>query len=138
MGYSKRIIFFNPDGTCRKISIARFKKLWDYTTEASFPEYAGIKIKCAIVYVEVRRHRVLRIVKTDYILLHFDNKGGLDKEEIITALKSKLYLLKSEQIRQKSKITEITSLINRKESTCSYKWIPDKWEESSIGEIALA
>jgi len=47
----------------------------------SLPQYAGKRLRCAMVFLEVAGGQVLSIRNVDYFLLPFDDKGRINKKE---------------------------------------------------------
>ncbi len=81
MGIGCRVLFVDDNDSLQRISMARLDRLLHFDRAESLPQYSGKRIRCAMVFVEMVRRRVLGIRNIDYFLLSFDAKGQVDKKE---------------------------------------------------------
>ena len=81
MGVSVRVFLVDDNDSLQRISMARLDRLLHFDRAANFPQYAGKRMRCAMVFVEVAGRRVLSIRNIDYFLLMFDDEGRINKEE---------------------------------------------------------
>jgi len=82
MGLGFRLIFFEDDGTLRRISYARYLRLHRGEQSASFPEYAGKRVKAAQTVVRNEGRHVVDVLHVDWVIIPFDCRGRLDADEI--------------------------------------------------------
>jgi len=61
--------------------MAKLERLLYFDRRESLPQYAGKRVRCAIVFVEGARRWVLAIQNIEYSILTFDAKGRIDKKE---------------------------------------------------------
>ena len=81
MGIGCRIFLADDNDSLHRISVARLDRLIHFDRGERLPQYAGKRVRCAMVFVEVERRRVLSARHIDSSLLTFDAKGRLDKKE---------------------------------------------------------
>ncbi|MBM4309258.1 MAG: hypothetical protein FJ123_21230 [Deltaproteobacteria bacterium] len=81
MGTGCRVFLVEDDDSIQRISMARVRRLLNFDRRESLPQYAGKRVRCAIVFVEVVRKQVLAIQDIQYSILTFDTKGRIDKKE---------------------------------------------------------
>jgi hypothetical protein len=81
MGTGCRVFLVEDDDSIQRISMARLHRLLHFDWRESLPQYAGKRVRCAMVFVEVARKQVLAIQDIQYSILAFDTKGRIDKKE---------------------------------------------------------
>ena len=81
MGIGIRIFLFDEKDSLQRLSLARLERLLRFDRGESLPQYAGKRIRCAMVFLWVAGKQVLSIRNVDYFLLRFDAKGRIDKKE---------------------------------------------------------
>lgn len=81
MGTGCRVFLVEDDDSIQRISMARVRRLLNFDRRESLPQYAGKRVRCAIVFVEVVRKQVLAIQDIQYSILTFNTKGRIDKKE---------------------------------------------------------
>ena len=81
MGYGIRVYAFDLAGQIRRIPHLTFEHLDDGGTDKPIPEYAGKRIKIAMVFVRARNRKPVAILKVEYSIVSFDSKGCIDQEE---------------------------------------------------------
>jgi hypothetical protein len=92
MGYGLRYYIFPENDSFRPVPTARFDRFWDGSTKDGFPEYAGMKVKCAEALVEFENRMPVEIHRIATFFLQIREDGSLDQEpvkrEVISALNS--------------------------------------------------
>jgi len=81
MGTGCRVFLIDENDSLQRISMARLDRLLRFDRRESFPQYAGKRIRCAMVFVDVAGREVLSIRNADYFPLTFDAKGQINKKE---------------------------------------------------------
>ena len=81
MGITCRVFFVDDNDSLQRISMARLDRLLHFDRRESLQQYAGKRVRCAMVFLEVTGRQVQAIRNIDYLLLQFDDKGGIDKKE---------------------------------------------------------
>ncbi len=80
MGMSVRVFLVDDNDSLQRIPMARLDRLLHFDRRESLPQYAGKRVRCAMVFLEVAGRQVLAIRNIDYFLLSFDDKGT-DQQE---------------------------------------------------------
>ena len=72
MGLGLRVFLVEDDDSLKRITLARYKRLLLRQPEASMPQYAEKRVRCALVVVEFVSRRPAEIVHIQYSLISFD------------------------------------------------------------------
>ena len=81
MGIACRVFFVDDNDSLQRISMARLDRLLHFDRRENLQQYAGKRMRCAMVFLEVAGRQVLSIRNIDYFLLQFNDKGRIDKKE---------------------------------------------------------
>jgi hypothetical protein len=81
LGTGLRVFVVDDDGSLKRIAMTRYERLRRHEPDGAFPEYAGRRVRCAMVVLEVAGRIPLAIERIDYYILPFDRKGYLDERE---------------------------------------------------------
>ncbi|MFL6229147.1 MAG: hypothetical protein ACJ741_10240 [Pyrinomonadaceae bacterium] len=82
MGVGVRVFFVDSDDHLHRISVKRFEQLvLRKESSERFPEFAGERVRYALIIVEVEDRRPVAINRADYSILKLNDKGGLDTAE---------------------------------------------------------
>lgn len=82
MGIGARVFFVEDDNRLKRISFKRWENLVRNGEEAKpFPEYAGQKVRCALVVLKVENRKPVEITALECTYLHFGDEGCLDQAQ---------------------------------------------------------
>jgi hypothetical protein len=81
MGVSVRVFLVDDNDSLQRIPMARLDRLLHFDRRESLQQYAGKRVRCAMVFSEVAGRRVLTIRNIDYFWLSFDDKGRINKKD---------------------------------------------------------
>ena len=81
MGIGCRVFFLDDDDSLQRIPTARLDRLLHFDRRESLQPYAGKRVRCAMVFLEVAGRKVQAIRNIEYFLLQFNDKGRIDKKE---------------------------------------------------------
>jgi hypothetical protein len=81
MGMSVRVFLVDDNDSLQCIPLTRLDRLLHFDRRESLQQYAGTRVRCAMVFSLVAGRRVLSIRNIDYFWLSFDDKGRIDKKE---------------------------------------------------------
>ena len=81
MGLSYRILLFDDNDSCHRLSNARFNRLIRGEQGECLAEYAGNRLRYAMVILEMAGRKPLSIVQIDYNLMPLDAEGRIVREE---------------------------------------------------------
>lgn len=80
MGIGFRVFIFDNDNI-RPISLAKYNRLIQGDKNESIPEYAGQRIRTAVVIVETENRKPINILKVDCEYINVDKDGKFDQDE---------------------------------------------------------
>ena len=78
MGTGLRVFFVHDDGSLERVPLARYERLRRREPGARFAEYAGKRVRCALVALEVAGRIPLAMDHVEYSVLPFDREGFID------------------------------------------------------------
>jgi hypothetical protein len=81
MGLSIRIFIVDEDDSLHRLALARYERLLRDDPAESIPEYAGKRVRHALVVVDLVNRRPVEIVHAEFAWLSFDSEGRLDRSE---------------------------------------------------------
>ena len=136
MSIGVRIMFLDGDRIIR-VSQRRFERLVDRDLNEAMPEYAGQRIRCAMVYVQLADRKPLEVVRIDYMVLPLDPEGRLDAD-----LQSRKMMLAGEMFGfgmtgTAERVVDFGPYLAEKQYRAEYKWKPTENEERALVELAL-
>ena len=136
MSIGVRILFLDGDRIIR-VSQRRFERLVDRDLNEAMPEYAGQRIRCAMVYVQLADRKPLEVVRIDYMVLPLDPEGRVDAD-----LQSRKMMLAGEMFGfgmtgTAERVVDFGPYLAEKQYRAEYKWKPTENEERALVELAL-
>ena len=81
MGTGLRIFLPNDDDSLERLPLAKFERLRRGDPKESLPEYAGKRVRYALVVVEMENREPADIIMVQYSYLYFDSNGRIDPVE---------------------------------------------------------
>ena len=81
MGLSIRVFIVEDDDTLKRLPLARFERLRKRDPAERLSEYAGKRVRYALVIVDLLDRRPIAILKDEFGFLDFDDEGRLKKDE---------------------------------------------------------
>jgi hypothetical protein len=81
MGTGLRIFLLNDDDSLESLPLAKFERLRRGDPKESLPQYAGKRVRYALVVVEMENRRPVDIAMVQHSYLYFDSKGRIDPVE---------------------------------------------------------
>jgi len=82
MGLGSRIFIVNDDQSIKKLSMARFERLFRRDLDERLSKYAGKRVKYAHVVVELENRKPVSVVMIQYSYLSFDADGRIDQSSM--------------------------------------------------------
>jgi hypothetical protein len=136
MSIGVRVMFLDGDRII-PVSQRRFERLVDRDLNEAMPEYAGQRIRCAMVYVQLADRKPVEVVRIDYMLLPLDPEGRLDAD-----LQSRKMMLAGEMFGfgmtgTAERVVDFGPYLAEKQYRAEYKWKPTENEERALVELAL-
>ena len=136
MSIGVRIMFLDGDRIIR-VSQRRFERLVDRDLNEAMPEYAGQRLRCAMVYVQLANRKPVEVVRIDYMVLPLDPEGRLDAD-----LQSRKMMLAGEMFGfgmtgTAERVVDFGPYLAEKQYRAEYKWKPTENEERALVDLAL-
>jgi hypothetical protein len=82
MGTGYRVFIFDDNDGLRSLPMARYNRLRRQEPGERLEEYAGKRVRCALVILEVEKRKPIAIERIDYMLVPFDAEGRIDSAEL--------------------------------------------------------
>ncbi len=77
MGLSIRIFIVEDDDTIKRLPLARYERLLKRDPNEKLLEYAGKRVRYALIVVDLVNRRPIEIVRDEFGFLDFDDMGRL-------------------------------------------------------------
>ena len=133
MGMACRVFFVDDNDSLQRISVARLDRLLHFDRRESLPQYAGKRVRCAMVFVKVAGRRVLSIRNIDYFWLSLDDKGRINKEEWEKGMRLGMELLPSIHDGESPKqVINAQYRFAKRRYEHEFKWKPSRKVEETI------
>ena len=81
MGAGLRIFIVTENDSLQRLSVNKYERLLRYEPQEFLPQYAGKRIRYALIMVENIKRRPVKIIQKQYSYLVFDSNGRLDPIE---------------------------------------------------------
>ena len=82
MGIGFRVFLIDDNDSLQRLSMARYQRLIDGELGERLPQYAGKRVRCAMVYLEVEGRTPQSIIRIDYTIMPLDEKvGSIDRKK---------------------------------------------------------
>jgi hypothetical protein len=81
MGLGLRIFFVNDDDSLQRLSLAKFERLRRRDPGERLSQYAGKRVRYALVVLETVNRKPVEINLVQYSYLPFDSQGRIDAAE---------------------------------------------------------
>jgi hypothetical protein len=82
MGTGFRIFLVDDDDSLHRVAMARYQRLRRRESGESLPQYAGKRVRCVMVVLEVAGRKPISMNHIDYYMLTFDHEGRVDTAEL--------------------------------------------------------
>jgi len=82
MGTGIRIFFVQYDGLLKRFPVARFERLMNHDPKECIPEYAGKRVKYALISLDLENRKPVGIFGIGYHIVTFDLGGKIDDTEL--------------------------------------------------------
>jgi hypothetical protein len=132
MGTGYRVFFFDENDNLRGLSMARYTRLRRGHTGERLEEYAGKRVRCALVTLDVEARKPLAIEHVDYTIVPFDGKGRLDSAELERSAKLAVQSLPPYAHDEERHIIDARSRFARKRYEREFTWKPTPAIQAAI------
>ena len=133
MGIGIQVFLVDDNDSLRRLPMAQLDRLLHFDRRESLPQYAGKRIRCAMVFLQMVGRQVLSIRNVDYLLLTFDDKGRIDKKEWEKGMRLGMDLLPP-SINEKNpkQVINASHRFARRRYEHEFKWKPSRKVEEAI------
>ncbi len=81
MGLSIRVFIVEDDDTIKRLPLARYERLLKRDPDERLLQYAGKRIRYALIVVDLVNRRPIEIVRDEFAYLDFDEEGQFKESE---------------------------------------------------------
>ena len=139
MGIACRVFFVDDNDSLQRIPMARLDRLLHFDRRESLQQYAGKRVRCAMVLLEVAGRQVLSISDANYFLLPFDDKGRIDKKEWEKGMRLGMELLPSLHDEQyPHQVIDAQHRFAKRRYEHEFKWNPSRKVEDAIVDFVFS
>lgn len=133
MGTGFRIFLVDDDDSLKRLPMARYQRLCRREPEEHLPQYAGKRVRCAMVVLEVAGRVPLAIDRIDYYMLPFDAEGYIDTAELEKEARLAVEVLPPFADEEPSgKVIDARSHFAKKRYEHEFKWTPTQEIQAAI------
>jgi hypothetical protein len=133
MGIGIQVFLVDDNDSLQRLPMARLDRLLHFDRGESLPQYAGKRIRCAMVFLQVVGRQVLSIRNADYFLLPFDDKGRIDKKEWEKGMRLGMELLPPLLNEQNpKKVINASHRFAKRRYEHEFKWKPSRKVEEAV------
>jgi hypothetical protein len=133
MGLGTRIFIVKEDDSIERLSMKRYNRLIKGHPDEQLLQFAGKRIRYALIVLEMMKRKPVEIVMTEYSFLSFDSKGRLDASEREKAARLAMDTLEPIAPEQKSgKVIDVKHRFAKKRFDDRYLWKPAPEIETAI------
>jgi len=82
MGTGLRVFLINDDDSLKRFPLARLERLFQGHPEERLLQYAGKRVRYALVIADLVNRKPIEILRIQYAILTFDPEGKIDTAEL--------------------------------------------------------
>ena len=82
MGTGLRVFLINDDDSLKRFPLARLERLFQGHPEERLLQYAGKRVRYALVIMDLVNRKPVEILRIQYAILTFDPEGKIDPTEL--------------------------------------------------------
>ena len=135
MGISLRIFIVDDDDTLQRLPLARYDRLLERNSKECMLQYAGKRVRYALVVVNLINRKPVEILRFEYSFLSFDAKGRIDPAESEKEARLAFEILPPLPFpfdKPTDNVIEARHLFSKKRFENEYKWTPAPEIEAAI------
>ena len=133
MNIGIRVFILENDGSLRPLPVRKFDGL--LRGEILYPEYAGKRVRYAMISVELENRKAVEIVRADYGFVSFDARGRLDEKDMERQMRQVANTLSVPG--QESNFIDSRPPIAQQRYRAEFKWTPTSAEIAAIDRAVL-
>ncbi len=132
MGLGMRVFIVKDDGSLEHLPFGKYNQLLRRDAKARLPEYAGKRVRCAVMVVETINRKPIEIVKSQFSYLLFDSDGRLHAERDEGEARLAMEMLEPVTAEKDKQVIDARHMFARKRYVRQYKWEPSPEIERTI------
>lgn len=140
MGMGVRAFVFEDHGTIRKVSSKVISDMLMGKSHVAFPEYAGKRIRFAVIFVDMVDRKPKRITRTEFLRVGFDSKGKVDDREATDKMRLAGTVLSGAFSSPSEPADILMSLqpdLAKLKYKDTYRWNPSPFEMNKLKELVF-
>ena len=131
MGLSSRMFFFEEDGTLRSVPWSRYELLYKGHPPTRFPEYARKAVKCVSVVIELEDRIAISVLRTDFFITYFDERGRIDRARKEEAMRLAVNMTGPDLTEpDRGPVIDAHQRLSAKRYRDQFRWTPTREEEA--------
>ena len=135
MGLGIRIFVVEEDDTIKRLPLTRYERLLKRDPDERLPKYAGMRLRYALIVVNLVNRKPIEIVRDEFFYLDFDKNGRLKEAEYEKKESSALDLLDFFLMKQQDKrVIDARNRFARKRYFDKNTWKPTDELVTAIAE----
>ena len=133
MGTGIRIFFVRDDGLLKRFPVARFERLMNHDPKECLPEYAGKRVRYALISLDLENRKPVEILGIGYHIITFDHEGKIDDTELQREMRLWVDQMPNGETRRKNpKVVDAEHRFLQKQYSHRYNWEPTPEIEEAI------
>jgi transposase len=135
MGLSLRVFIVEDDDTIKRLPLARYERLLKRDPDERLLEYAGKRLRYALIVVDLVNRRPIEVVRDEFAYLDFDEDGRFKEPEHDKGESSALDMLDFFSLKQQDKrVIDARHKFARKRYFDKNRWEPTDEIVAAIAE----
>jgi hypothetical protein len=135
MGLGIRIFIVKEDDTIKRLPLARYERLLKHDPNERLLEYAGKRVRYALIVVDLVNRKPKEVVRDEFAYLNFDQEGQFKEPEHEKEESSTLDMLGFFSIEQQDKrVIDARHKFARKRYFDKHRWQPTEEIATAIAE----
>ncbi len=133
MGTTLRFFIVDDSDAVQRIPMTRYNRMMQRDLDECFVQYAGKRVRCAMIALETEGRIPISVLRTDYYFLNFDSEGLIDN-----TLNGKEMRLVADMLppilesKKPENVVDAQSRFARKRYKHEYLWTPSPEIEELI------
>jgi len=132
MGLGMRIFIVNDDGSLERLPVERYNQLLKHGSNERLMQYAGQRVRCAVIVVESKDRIPVEIVKSQCSCILFDSNGRLLMEWDEKEARLAMDMLEPVIADKDKQVVDARHKFARKRYAREYLWQPSSEIEAAI------
>lgn len=134
MGLGMRIFIVKNDGSLERLPVGKYNRLLRHDSNERLLQYAGKRVRCAVIVVESKDRIPVEIVKSQYSYLLFDSNGRLLMEWDEKEARLAMDMLEPVTADIDKQVVDARHKFARKRYAREYLWQPSPEIEAAISK----